>query len=93
MSDEDWMTLAEQKENGIPTEVLLDSDLRQALGQKCPDNQTIPFCKKHHGNKTDLRGFFKNYDGYALRVFLDRRIYRYQQLYRDLVALGQTPWR
>jgi hypothetical protein len=63
------------------------------LGQKCSDAETIPLCKKHHGEKTDMRGFFKSFTKALLREWLDARVHHYQTLYRDLVALGQTPWR
>jgi len=63
------------------------------LGEKCSDDETIPLCTGHHGEKTDLRGHFKTWTGSELRVWLNARIHHYQQLYRDLCALGQTPWR
>lgn len=73
--------------------VQVDHAGKHGLGEKCPDDQTIPLCKKHHGQKTDYRGYFKDWTGGALRVWLDSRIHHYQHLYRAFVDLGQTPWR
>lgn len=65
----------------------------RGLGQKSRDDETIPLCTGHHGERTDYRGHFKGWNGQQMREWCDSFIHYYQRLYRDLVALGQTPWR
>jgi hypothetical protein len=48
---------------------------------------------KHHGHRTDYRGFFKNWKGPEMRAWADLVIHQTQNLYADLCALGQTLWR
>jgi len=65
----------------------------RGLGVKAPDDTCIPLCMKHHGQRTDYRGFFKNWKGPQMRAWADLAIHQIQNLYADLCALGQTPWR
>lgn len=65
----------------------------RGLGVKSADDTCIPLCRKHHGERTDYKGFFKNWKGPQMREWCDRMIHYYQGLYTSLVALGQTPWR
>lgn len=66
----------------------------RAYGQKSADNETIPLCRSHHGERTDgNRGYFKGWNGERMREWRRARVYHYQKLYIDLIALGQTPWR
>ncbi len=81
--------------HGKPCEGRVQADHAgtRGLGVKAPDNTCIPLCRKHHGERTDYRGYFKNWKGPQMREWNDRAIRYFQKLYADYVALGQTPWR
>lgn len=65
----------------------------RGLGVKAPDNTCIPLCTKHHGNRTDYTGYFKGWQGAAMRQWCDRMIHLTQNLYDKFRELRQTPWR
>ena len=47
---------------------------RRGLGQKCPDNETIPICTTHHRERTDFSGAFKDWDQSMMRAWLASEI-------------------
>lgn len=47
---------------------------RRPLGRKCSDDETIPLCRRHHRDRTDLRGVFAGFDAWCMRQWLDRQI-------------------
>lgn len=57
------------------------------------DTTTIPMCQRHHGQRTDYRGYFKGWSGERMRSWCDEKIHFYQNLYKNLTQLRQTPWR
>lgn len=62
-------------------------------GQKAPDDTCIALCEKHHRQRTNYFGYFRNWTGHEMRTWCDRLIHLTQNLYQHLVALRQTPWR
>ncbi len=65
----------------------------RGLGVKAPDDTCIALCTKHHGNRTDYRGYFKDWKADQMRTWCDLQIYLTQSLYAKLVELGQVPRR
>ena len=65
----------------------------RGMGVKAPDNTCVPLCLKHHGNRTDYRGFFRDWRGERMRAWCDLTISYTQEFYATLCELGQTPWR
>lgn len=63
------------------------------LGQKAPDTTCVPMCVRHHRHRTDLVGYFKGWDAARMRAWCDQKIHFYQNLYKNLLQLRQTPWR
>lgn len=55
----------------------------RGLGQKCPDEETIPICTGHHRERTDFSGAFKTWDQNAMRGFLELAIEHTQALARS----------
>lgn len=43
----------------------------RALSQKSPDHQTAPMCHSHHGERTDVRGFFRGWTALQMRAWCD----------------------
>lgn len=41
------------------------------FGWKADDTTCIPVCQKHHGERTDYRGTFKDWDAAMMRAFND----------------------
>lgn len=57
---------------------------RHGTGQKSPDNECIPLCKRHHADRTGKvggRGVFDAMSAAELRQWLDERILFFQALY------------
>lgn len=46
----------------------------RGLGQKCPDDECIPLCTKHHRERTDFSGTFKTWNKPMMRSFLETGI-------------------
>lgn len=67
--------------------------LERGLGKKAPDSTCIALCRKHHEERTDRRGYFKDWDLDQMRLWCQRQIHFHQNLYKNLLALRQTPWR
>jgi hypothetical protein len=61
--------------------------------RKTADTKTIPMCHRHHGQRTNYRGYFRGWDGDRMRLWCDAKIHFYQNLYQNLTQLRQTPWR
>jgi hypothetical protein len=68
-------------------EVQADHAGSRAMGRKCPDDETIPLCRKHHRERTDLRGAFKGWDRIEMRRWCDYVIRITQQ------AIAEKRWR
>lgn len=68
------------------------TDAEPAL-RRGSDTKTIPMCHRHHGQRTDYRGYFKGWDADRMRAWCDEKIAFYQNLYKNLLQLRQTPWR
>jgi hypothetical protein len=66
---------------------------QRPFGQKSQDDTCIPLCEKHHTNRTDYRGYFKNWTGVQMREWNDRVIHVTQGRYHHLCELRQWPWR
>ena len=47
---------------------------KPGVGMKCPDSETIPLCRRHHGDWTDHVGFFKGWTKAERREWADERI-------------------
>lgn len=47
----------------------------RAYGKKAPDDTTIPMCRKHHEERTDYKGAFKNWKAEQMRAWLDMVIH------------------
>lgn len=56
----------------------------RGLGQKSADDTCIPLCRNHHGERTDYRGTFKNWNAAMMRSFNDWAIERTR---RDVAEL------
>lgn len=67
--------------------------------RKTDDTTCIPLCTRHHRARTTpkgftgYRGFFKDWSKDKMRAWADEKIKFYRNLYKNLVAMGQTPWR
>ncbi len=59
----------------------------RALSQKAPDDTTIPMCRNHHGERTDYRGTFKNWDAAMMRTFNDWAIEKTRRDVADVMAV------
>lgn len=46
----------------------------RAFARKAPDDTCIPLCRRHHRDRTDMRGIFKTFDRVAMRAWCDERI-------------------
>lgn len=62
---------------------------RRGLGQKSSDRETIPLCTKHHGERTDYRGYFKGYAASTMRAYCSARIRFYQALYQRKLSTAE----
>lgn len=51
--------------------VQVDHVGERAYGKKCPDNETAPMCRHHHGERTDYVGTFKNFNAAEMRAWCD----------------------
>lgn len=49
---------------------------RRGMGQKCPDEQVIPLCTKHHRERTDFSGAFRAWDQARMRAWLEGELAR-----------------
>lgn len=47
---------------------------RRGLGQKSHDHETASICRKHHGERTDLRGTFAGCNRVMMRSFCEQAI-------------------
>lgn len=65
----------------------------RSFGQKADDDTCIPLCEKHHRDRTDYTGYFKNWRGVRMRAWCDRVIHVTQGRYKTMIDLRQTPWR
>jgi hypothetical protein len=73
--------------------VQVDHAGNHAFGQRSPDNETIPLCRRHHQQRTDYRGYFKDFNATSMQEWRLRAVHFYRELYARLVELRQTPWR
>lgn len=44
---------------------------KRGLGQKADDKTCVGICQTHHGERTDYRGYFKNWTAVDMRSFCD----------------------
>jgi len=51
--------------------VQADHGGERAKGKKAHDRTCVPMCRKHHGERTDYRGTFKNWNAIAMRAWCD----------------------
>ena len=67
--------------------------------RRTADDTCIPMCgigndgNGHHWQRTNYRGYFKGWNGERMREWCDAKIRFYQNLYKNLCRLRQTPWR
>lgn len=47
---------------------------RRAFGHKSKDAECVPMCKKHHDQRTDYKGLFKDFNAEEMRYFCDAAI-------------------
>jgi hypothetical protein len=52
----------------------------RAVGRKCHDFETLPFCRKHHDARPGRRGAFGGMDRPTMREWLNAAIGRVQQM-------------
>ena len=54
--------------------VQVDHAGEHGLGQKSDDKDTLPLCERHHRNRTDYTGPFKDWDGKRMRAWCNEVI-------------------
>lgn len=55
----------------------------RGLSQKCADEEVIPLCKGHHGERTDHNGSFKYTKKLEVREWRQRAILRTQTMWAE----------
>lgn len=73
--------------------VQVDHAGNHGMGQRSRDDETIPLCRKHHRQRTDYRGYFKDWNGEQMREWRLEVVHYYRGLYQAHIDLRQTPWR
>jgi hypothetical protein len=64
---------------------------RRGIGQKCPDNETIPLCTRHHQHRTGFTGVFKHWNQARMREWLAFQIRVTQLIISDQQHQPSTP--
>lgn len=66
---------------------------RRGMSQKCDDAECIPLCTRHHRERTDFSGAFKDWTRERMRPWLDQKIAETQRsLSCPVLKSDLPPW-